>query len=89
MLRLGPILDFGALCQDLIFRQRILDGIKSLDYICKCFYVRNVLCTGKVTPSATILVNPTEQNLNETIRLLVIIEDLLNDDCGLFCYFTC
>ncbi|KAL5251509.1 hypothetical protein ACHWQZ_G017017 [Mnemiopsis leidyi] len=60
MLRLGPILDFGALCQDLIFRQRILDGIKSLDYICKCFYVRNVLCTGKVTPSATILVNPTE-----------------------------
>lgn len=60
MLRLGPILDFGVLCTDLIFRQRVLSCLKSLDYVCKCFYVRNVLCTGKVTPTATILVNSAE-----------------------------
>ena len=60
MLRLCPIIDFMVLCRDLIFRQRVLECLKSLDYVCKCFHLRNVLCAGKVTPTATILVNPTE-----------------------------
>ena len=61
MLRLSPLLDFAVLCQDLIFRQRVLGCVKSLDYICKCFHLRNVLCAGKVTPAATILVNEGPQ----------------------------
>ena len=59
LLRLTPLLDFGVLLLDLVFRSRIIVAVKSLDYKLGCFYLRNVLCVGKVSPRSTILVNPT------------------------------